>query len=230
MSELFLPSLQTPVVNVTAAEDQTRFAISWPAVPAAVGYYVYAGFDPLHIRSRVSGVSAIPVGTTTFSFSAAFAPPSQIIYFWVSWIDANNNETFLDQVGSYHYLSAQMGHFVPSPHSAESTDLYFASSEDDEKYYFEEIRRRAKAVLEDTSEEVDLFIRQWRGLPEPGTQSALGTDPNYQGMTRDDNSFGTGFYPGYCRTRCWTSRRPVFARCSRTRRGRSGIRSCTRTT
>jgi hypothetical protein len=197
MSELFTPLLESPVVKVTAAEDQTKFFISWPAQTAAVGYYVYAGYDPKHIRSRVSGVSALPTGTVSLEFNASFSPPSQIIYFWVSWIDDNSNETFLDQIGSYHFLTAELGQFVPSPHSQETMDLYFACDEDDQRFYFEEIRRRAKAVLEDTSEEVDLFIRQWRGMPEPGTQAALGLDPNYQGMTRADSSFGTGFFPGY---------------------------------
>lgn len=190
---LFEPTIQSPVVQVVAAEDQTKYDISWPEVPGAAGYYVYAGYDPLYIRSRVSGVNFLPSGTTSFTFNAQYAPPSQIIYFWVSWTDGTN-ETFLDQVGSYHIQTAEVGHFLPAPYSQQTTDLYIV---DDMQYFFEEIRRRAKATLEDTGELVDVYIRQWTGLPDPSTQAALGTDPNYQGMTRDPNSFGTGFFPGF---------------------------------
>jgi hypothetical protein len=88
-----------------------------------------------------------------------------------------------------------MGQFIPTPLSQPTIDNYIVP--DDSLYYYEEIRRRAKAILEDSGEEVELFIRQWRGLPEPKSQSALGMDPNYQGMTRDKDSFGVGFYPGF---------------------------------
>jgi hypothetical protein len=191
-SGLFEPRLSSPIVSVTAAEDQTKYNISWPAQAGATGYHVYAGFDPLYVRSRVSGIS--PLTSTSFTFSATFSPPNQIIYFWVSKT-GGASEVFLDELGSYHYRTAQMGQFVPTPLSQDTIDTYIVP--DDSQYYFEEIRRRAKAILEDSSEEVDLFIRQWRGLPEPASQSALGMDPNYQGMTRDPNSFGVGFYPGF---------------------------------
>jgi hypothetical protein len=155
---------------------------------------VYGGFDPIHVRSVISGVFPLPSTATEFVFSTPAFPPSQIVYFWVSWNDGTADH-FIEDMGSYAIATAQLGQFQPSPLSEETENLYLVS--DDQQYYFEEIRRRAKAILEDTSEDVDLFIRQWRGLPEPSSQNALGLDPNYQVMTRDPRSYGVGFFPGF---------------------------------
>lgn len=194
MAGLFQPKIEGSTVKVVSVGDGAKYTVSWPTVAGAAGYFVYAGFDPLHIRSRVSGQDPLPESATSFNFTLPFSPPGRVVYFWVSSTDGIT-ETFLDDTGSYHIGTAQLGLADPSRLSQETSDRYFVP--DDQKFYFEEIRRRAKAILEDTSEDVDLFIKQWRGLPEPATQAAYGLDPNYQGMTRDPDSFGTGFYPGF---------------------------------
>jgi hypothetical protein len=77
----------------------------------------------------------------------------------------------------------------------EITQMYIAN--DDSKYYIEEMRSRAVAILDDTGEDALLFIKQWRGLPDKTTQDEMGLDPNNQGMSRADGTYGVGFYPGY---------------------------------
>jgi hypothetical protein len=188
------PHVQDPLVRVTANEDRTIYTVSWPAQPGASGYRVYAGFDPISIRSLISGVDPLPHTQLSFQFNAPPYPPNQIIYFWVRKMVGPAGTFINDSYGSYTLLTSQYGQFVPTPLTSDSQAIMCW---EDKQYIFEEMRRRAKAILEDTGEPVDVFIRQWTGLPDPTTQNALALDPNYQGMTRDDNTFGTGFYPGF---------------------------------
>ncbi len=190
----FDPKVQDPVVKVTSSEDRSIYTVTWPAQSGATGYRVYAGFDPVHIRSLISGVDALPNTQTSFVFTAPPYPPNQIIYFWVATMRGVLSSFINDDAGSYTLLTSQLGQFQPSPLSPGSSELMCW---EDKQYIFEEMRRRAKAILEDTGELVDVYIRQWTGLPDPTTQDALSLDPNYQGMTRDDGTFGTGFYPGF---------------------------------
>lgn len=160
----------------------------------ATGYRVFAGFDPLWVKSLISGLDPLPSSATSFTFDAPPYPPNQIVYFWVGAIDSGGVLTLLDELGSYTFRSIQYDAFNGNPFSDESLQIIAPC---DQLYFIEEMRRRSKAILEDTGEEVDLFIKQWRGLPDPTVQDELGLDPNYQPMTRDDSTYGSGFYPGY---------------------------------
>lgn len=192
---LFNPSLVDPVVSVVSNEDKLKYTISWPAQSPTSGYRVYAGFDPLHVRSLVSGVNPLPANQLSFVFDCPVYPPGQIVYFWVASVDSFGVNTFLDDYGSYLQRTGIVEKFDGTSRFSDSSLEIMAP--EDSQYYMEEMRRRAKAIMEDTCEEVDLFIKQWRGLPDPTTQSELGLDPNYQAMTRADNTYGAGFYPGY---------------------------------
>ena len=185
------PSLLKPAVRVVSLEDQGKFTISWNAVPGADGYRVYAGFDPFSIKSLISGPDLVT--TTSFDFALPALPPTQIVYYWVGSITAGTM-TLLDEMGSYHLRSIQYDQFETNPFSDTSKMIMCG---DDQLYYIEEMRRRAKAVQEDAGELVDIFIKQWNGLPDPTTQPELGLDPNFQAMTRDDGTYGVGFYPGF---------------------------------
>lgn len=191
---LFQPSLQDPVVQVVSTEDRLQYVISWPAQSGAIGYHVYGGFDPVHIRSLISGPSPLPATQTAFTFNAPFYPPGQIAYFWVG-MDSQGGPTFINDIGSYAMATGQLSTFNNTDRFSDTSIALMAP--EDSLYYVEEIRRRAKAILEDTGEEIDLFMKQWRGLPDPTGQDELGLDPNYQSMSRDDRTYGTGFYPGY---------------------------------
>ena len=191
---LYVPSLVKPKVLVTSTEDRSQYIISWPAQTGSTGYRVYAGFDPLWIKSLISGVDPLGPSVTSFTFNAPAYPPGQIVYFWVGNIVTGGDVVLLDEMGSYTYRSIQYDQFNTSPFSESSLQIFAPC---DNLYYIEEMRRRAKAILEDTGEEADLFIKQWRGLPDPSVQEELGLDPNYQAHARDDRSYGTGFYPGY---------------------------------
>jgi len=191
---LFNPSLEEPAVRVQSTEDRLRYTISWPSQSGALGYRVYAGFDPVHIRSLISGINPLPNTQTSFDFTSPLYPPGQIVYFWVAY-EIGTSLVFISDVGSYLYGTGQLNKFTDTTRFSSTTTQLI--DPDDSLYYMEEIRRRAKAIWEDTAEEVDLFIKQWRGLPDPTTQNDLGLDPNYQSMTRSDNTYGVGFYPGY---------------------------------
>jgi hypothetical protein len=189
-------SLVKPPVLVTSTEDRSQYIISWPEQTNSYGYRVYAGFDPLHIRSLISGSDPLPNTTIGFTFNAPIFPPNQMVYFWVGSIGGTGatGVDFIDEQGSYTYRSNQYGAFATNPLS-ETSQLIMCGG--DQLYFIEEMRRRSQAVLEDTGEYADLFIKQWRGLPDPSVQEELGLDPNYQAHSRDDKSYGTGFYPGY---------------------------------
>lgn len=189
---LFNPSLNNPLVSVTSTGDRLNYVISWPAQMGATGYRVYAGFDPIHVRSLISGPDALPPTQLSFQYSSPPYPPAQVVYFWVR---SEGTNTFISDVGSYLQVTGQRTVFTDNSRFSD-TSLELINP-DDSLYFMEEIRRRAKAILEDTCEPVDLYIKQWRGLPDPTAQEELGLDPNYQPMTRDDRTYGTGFFPGF---------------------------------
>jgi hypothetical protein len=190
---LFVPSLADPIVQVVPAGNRQTYTISWPSQGGTAGYRVYAGFDPVHIRSLISGIDPLPSSQTSFTFASPVYPPGQVIYFWVAQ-DAPS-PVFINDVGAYLLGTGQKTKFTDETRFSDTTIELI--NPDDSLYYMEEIRRRAKAILEDTCEEVDLYMKQWRGLPDPTAQNELGLDPNYQSMTRDDRTYGTGFFPGY---------------------------------
>ena len=192
-ANLYNPELTVPVVSVVALGDAMKYQISWPAQPLAEGYRVYAGYDPLHIRSLISGPDLVPVGTLTFLAELPPVPPSQMVYFWVGSQEAGAVR-FLEEKGSTHFSTVQAAQFDAAQVSA-TTQLMTCFS--DQKYFAEEMRRRSLAVLEDAAEELDLYIKQWTGVADATCQQELGLDPNYQGMSRNDNTYGVGFFPGY---------------------------------
>jgi hypothetical protein len=190
---LYTPTLVPPAVTVTPLGDMLKYQISWPAQTGALGYRVYAGYDPLHIRSLVSGPAAIAAGTTTFLATLPPVPPNQVVYFWVA-ADLAGTLTFIDNLGSTHFRTIQYSQFIEAQMSA-TTKLMACFA--DQQYFAEEMRRRSLAVIEDTAEEMDLYIKQWTGVADTTCQQDLGLDPNYQGMSRNDNTYGVGFFPGF---------------------------------
>jgi hypothetical protein len=120
-------------------------------------------------------------------------PPSQTIYFWVGSQEAGAIR-FLEEKGSTDLMSAQAAQF-DGANVSETTRLFTCFG--DQKYFAEEMRRRSLAVLEDTAEEMDLYIKQWTGVADTTCQQDLGLDPNYQGMSRNDKTYGVGFFPGF---------------------------------
>jgi hypothetical protein len=191
---LYAPTLIPPAVSVRPLGDMMKYQISWPAQTAAAGYRVYAGYDPLHIRSLISGQVMIPAGTLTYLAELPSVPPNQMVYFWVGAQDGAGAITFIDEMGSTYLRTVQASQFEEAQMS-ETTKLMACFG--DQKYFTEEMRRRSLAVLEDTAEEMDLYIKQWTGVADATTQKELGLDPNYQGMSRNDDTYGVGFFPGY---------------------------------
>jgi hypothetical protein len=197
---LYNPSLVDPKVKVVSAMDRQNFRVTWPPTTGVDGYRVYAGFDPFHIRSLVSGPDLLPNTQTEFLMQLPAVPPKQVVYFWVA-SKTGANYTFIEDMGSYALTSVEWDVFNDPDRFSETTNDLMCGA--DQLYFIEEMRRRSKAILEDTGEEVDLFIKQWVGLPDPTTQNELGLDPSYQGMTRDIRgdgtvrSYGVGFFPGY---------------------------------
>lgn len=172
-----------------------RYRISWdqPNGINVTGYKIFAGFEPFYIRSLISGMDPLPATQTSFEFQFPNTVHTDMdIYFWVAYI-SNGNMFFINEFGKNERDSVEYNTMYPSQHSYQTT-MYIA---DDMKYFFEEIRRRAKAVWEDICEEVVIYKSQWNGLPDSYTQQELNDNPTYNEVTRSDGSYGTGFYPGY---------------------------------
>jgi len=181
-------------IRINFSETYKTFNIQWDPIPGATGYSVYAGFDPFHIKALISG--AEPLTTTSFSFEHKPLISTKMVYFWVKYYtDANPSGTFLYQKGMTIYDSLVNG-LLDDPNRFPD-DIKALTCDYDSKFMIEEFRRRIKTVLYDSGEEVQLFLRQWHGLPSKSASGSMGLYPDYQGMTRDDSSYGTGFYPGY---------------------------------
>ena len=104
--------------------------------------------------------------------------------------------SWINTIGSDVFKTAQTIKFnSTSTPLSEDSQMIMAGC--DQLYYFEEMRRRSKAISEDAGEEAILFIKQWIGLPDPTTQEELDLDPNNQGMSRSDETYGVGIYPGF---------------------------------
>lgn len=190
--DLWNTSLINPKVRVFSTFDKLKYKIEWDPVSDVDGYRVYAGYEPYHIRSLISGPNLIT--DTFFEFSIPFNDPGKPVYFWVAY-SKNGNLQFIDEIGSYALIYQQENKFEGQNYYQDPMMSYYLLADD--LYRIEEIRRRIKGVMQEVGEDVDVYIRQWRGLPDPTTQSELGLDPNYQGMSRNDNTYGVGVYPGY---------------------------------
>ncbi len=172
-----------------------KYRISWdpPNDISVSGYKVFAGFEPFYIRSLISGFDPLPASQTSFEFQFPNTVHTDMdIYFWVGYIH-NGSLFFINELGKNERDSIEYNIMYPSQHSYQ-TSIYIA---DDMKYFFEEIRRRAKAVWEDICEEVIIYKSQWNGLPDSYTQQELNDNPTYNEITRGEDSYGTGFYPGF---------------------------------
>ncbi len=174
-----------------------KYKITWDLVPEAEGYYVYAGYEPYYIRSKISDLLEPNINTFEFSPSI-FIPFDLVIYFWVAY-KKGNDIIFIDEFGSNYILSQGINLYKDDPLYSDTThDLI----EYDAQWFFEEIRRRAKAVLEDVGEEVILYKRQWSGATdsygfEDNDAYGFNLDPNVQSKYRTDDTYGTGYYPGF---------------------------------
>lgn len=190
--ELYKTTLEPSKINVTFLEKKMDYNISWDSIPEATGYRVYAGFDPFYIKALISGPA--PLTTTSFTFHHIPMMPSRMVYFWVKYYNGSTWE-YVKTKGTTIYDS--MGYSLFNNPNLYPDDVKINLCDYDSRFFVEEIRRRDKSVLYDTGEECLLFIRQWHGLPSPSASQKLGLYSDYQGMSRDDNCFGTGFYPGY---------------------------------
>jgi|GEM_PF-6471332 len=170
------------------------FEIEWELVNGAEYYNLYVSFSPVHLKQKVN-LEPLTVTKVELIYPKN-VPKDCYFYVWVSYIK-NNEEFFIEE----DPVSLQDYEYLANMHSEQTENIYIIES--DMKYYIEEIRRRTKAVIENSSEYWDLYMRMWNG-PLCDCVKADDLYPDYptedhprQPIARHLECFGTGILGGY---------------------------------
>jgi hypothetical protein len=186
------PKLSSKKIKVRALGN-LKYSISWDPVEGSQGYKIYAGFEPYYIRSLISPLPFITNTSFEFQFPNSIFPDMDI-FFWVAYVDQNNETIFINDYGINERDSQEIEIFNRDydQYGIHRTYIY-----DDMQYAFEEIRRRAFAVLQDIGEPVILFKKQYLGTPDNYVNQDMLEDYDYNSMTRTNDTYGAGYFPGY---------------------------------
>lgn len=218
-----LPStlgLTKKVVATASLDNPRETVITWTPIIAAVRYIVYVSPSPMFKQKFKEVINT----QTTALFEIPIVVPTDLtFYFWVSFINAFNQETFIQEEPVFTLINSAFDQSTISPQIARDI-----SQDNDMSFYFEEIRRRHQFILENDGEDFFLHIRRRLGQPcvctekvtngrvvpiatgfmnqhgktfDPVTpeifESTDSKDPEYQGNARCEHCFGTGISGGY---------------------------------
>ena len=186
------PLLTSKKIRIKAISP-LKYNISWDPIQGSQGYRVYAGFEPYYIRSLISPSPYITETSFDYKFPDTIFPDMDI-YFWVSYIDGNGQNIFINEYGINERDSQEIELFNRGFDQYGIHDLYFY---DDLRFNFEEIRRRASAILQEIGEPAILFKRQYLGTPDSHISNYLESDYDYNSFTRPNDTYGTGYFPGF---------------------------------
>jgi len=182
------PIIRETSIDIKPVPENNSVRLTWPVQADASGYYIYGSFSPTNLRNKIF---LDPVFDNTVLVPMVIdAPRDCYSYFWI----AKNVQ------GQIRYLntepvSLENVDFIKTPHSLETELKYIL--ETDQKYYIEEIRRRNKALVEDSGEDWHLYLRMWQGSPCPCLPEEYGQDIPWQPKARCIECFGTGYLGGY---------------------------------
>jgi len=137
-------------------DNPRRFTIKWPAQLGVVRYIVYASPSPL----KKNKFKEVPKTETTVQFETpVFIPIDFIFFFWVSYINPFGKEVFIQAEPSFTANSDELSRVARiAPNIARDI-----ATDQDFRFYLEEIRRRHLFVNQNDGEQFQLFIRSSYG-------------------------------------------------------------------
>jgi len=183
----------SPVKVISAIEGgYTTLRISWEAVSGAVSYKVYGSPCPMNMNL----LTPTAITDLFFEYDIPQAPEDVVWHFWVGSLDGVGVETLISVDGAT--LQTSIDPFNPE-NNPQTTDFGCAQIPDDMmNFYFNEIRRRTQALLDNDGEEFLVFMRRWSGRACPKQDERISSDPDYDSMHKHDLCYGTGILGGYC--------------------------------
>lgn len=216
MGDILIPSsLPENIVTVDQIDEQNGvYRVTWTPIPGVSVYKIYVSPTPL-----TPNLYATVTTGGTFDFTQPpWTPQDVTYYFWVSYI-GYSGETFINTFPAYTGLENPFS-ADKNPFSQDSINnsLIYCGDDLAIQYYFEEIRRRNAAMMENDGEYFYLYLRKWSGractclrmsdsLIDDSDAALVGKkteiddvnlgDPDYQPVGRCPNCFGTGIYGGY---------------------------------
>jgi len=217
MSDIIIPSsLPDNVVTVTQVQEKNGvYRVTWNLVAGVSVYKIYISPTPM----TPNLYDTVTSGNSYDFVQPPWTPQDVTYYFWVSYM-GYNGETFMNSFPAYVNLVNPFS-ADSLPYSQDTKDyslIYGGDNDASMKFYFEEIRRRNAAMLENDGEYFYLYLRKWSGKACTCVRSSdtivddsdaglvqrkeeidnanLG-DPDYQPVWRCPLCFGTGVYGGY---------------------------------
>jgi hypothetical protein len=154
VSSAKLPStLKLRKVTVLPNLDNPKaFNISWPVKLGVVRYIVYVSPSPM----KKNKFKEVPKTETTVQFSVPiFVPDDFIFFFWVSYINQYGKEIFIQDEPSFMANQDELSRLNRiAPNIARDI-----ATDQDMRFYLEEIRRRHLFVNQNDAEQFKLHIR-----------------------------------------------------------------------
>jgi hypothetical protein len=155
-----LPSTLSLTTRVTVSpdlENNRSFFVRWVKVTAAVKYILYASPSPIN-RNKFKEYNR-NINSATFEIPIT-VPDDLVFYFWVGYVNPRGTITMIQDEPVYISINSA---FESSAMSDEiKRDII---TDDDMKFYVEEIRRRNLAMLQNDGEDFTLYIRRMFGQP-----------------------------------------------------------------
>jgi hypothetical protein len=190
-TNLFYQTFFVKVTKVDSVESTYQsLKISWPAQTGAVGYKLYGSPSPY----TKNLLTATPITALDYTYSLDLQIPEDIVWhFWVAWVDAFAGEHWIEDEPAT--LFTNIDNFATNPQST----LYGKVTMPDHMMYFykDEIRRRAKTVIENDGEDFEIYLIRYNGPPCPKTDARMTSDSDYQSTHKCELCFGTGILGGF---------------------------------
>jgi hypothetical protein len=182
---IFYPAFTESLVKVEAVEGEhvQQFKITWPVQAGAVGYKVYGSPTPLTKNLLTQDPIPYPAGGY-LTGPSIIVPDDIIFYFWVSYLDSNGGEHFIqaDAASFFERKNTFAQENTPFVHDYEKYTVDNFQME----FYMNEIRRRAATMLRNDGEEFDVYFRRWSGAVCPCRQRSA--TYGKQGYVVDDTA------------------------------------------
>lgn len=171
-------------VAVVNLYNTRQVRIQWENSARVSHYKVYRSATPYGPFEEIASVDR-PVN---YYVDSPTIIPINEWYYKVAEFDG----TTVGPVPKYGITHVNYDAFTNSPFSDQAPDFY--PTNDDMKFYFEEIRRRHLWMLENGGESMKLLKRRWEGTRCPHASGAAGQCPF---PLKDPACYGTNFVGGY---------------------------------
>jgi hypothetical protein len=189
-----LPSTLGLTTKVTVApdlENSRGFIVRWVGISSAVRYIVYASPSPMNKNKFKEYNKSLK---TAYFEVPITVPDDLVFYFWVGYVNPRGGISMIQDEPVYISINSA---FESSAISDEiKRDII---TDDDMKFYVEEIRRRNLAMLQNDGEDFILYIRRMFGqecvsLAHGSTGTATGERITPMSAL-DSSKFDTEFDP-----------------------------------